>query len=68
MNVNDTIQWEILEDGTISITTDAISGPNHQSADELLENLADLLGGEVKIEKRKGHVHQHRHGKAVRRH
>jgi hypothetical protein len=66
--MNDTIHYEILEDGTISITTDAISGQNHQSADELLESLADLLGGEVKIDKRKGHVHQHRHGKAVHHH
>jgi hypothetical protein len=60
--MNDTIQWEILQDGTVTITTDAISGPNHQSADEMLKHLAELLGGDVSIQKRrKGHVHPHEH-------
>ena len=59
--MNDAIKWEILEDGTVSIETDQISEQNHLSADELLESLADMLGGPVKIEERKGHVHRHRH-------
>ena len=58
--MTDTIRWEILEDGTVSITTDGISGTNHKSADELLESLADMIGGDVVIEKRKGHVYKHR--------
>lgn len=66
--MNDTIKWEILEDGTISVTTDAISGENHKSADELLESLADMVGGSVEVKKRKGHVHRHVHGQAVHRH
>ena len=60
----DSIQWEILEDGTVSIMTDAVSGQNHVSADQLLENLADMLGGSVDVKHRKGHVHKHR-GKEV---
>ena len=63
--MSDTIQWEILEDGTVSVTTDTISGQNHLSADELLDQLGDMLGGEVKRKKRKGHVHAghgHKHG------
>ena len=59
--MSDTIKWEILEDGTVSIETDAISGQNHLSADELLESLAGMLGGPEKIEERKGHAHKHRH-------
>ena len=59
--MSDAIKWKILEDGTVSIETDQISGENHLSADELLESLADMLGGSVKIEERKGHVHRHRH-------
>jgi len=59
--MNDKIKWEILEDGTVSIETDQISGQNHLSADELLESLADMLGGPVKIKERKGHIHKHRH-------
>jgi hypothetical protein len=53
-----TIKFEILEDGTVSVTTEDLSGPNHHSADELLKQLADALGGEVVIKKRdKFHVH-----------
>ncbi|MFH0901557.1 MAG: hypothetical protein V2A73_13095 [Pseudomonadota bacterium] len=59
--MSDSIKWKILEDGTVSIETDQISGENHLSADELLESLADMLGGPMKIEERKGHVHKHRH-------
>ena len=44
----DIIEFEILEDGTISIKTDAISPANHVSADELLEQVFELAGGEVK--------------------
>jgi hypothetical protein len=52
------IQYEILEDGTISIQTDDLAGPNHRSADELLKELGELLGGEITIKKRnKFHVH-----------
>lgn len=58
MAKQDQIQWEILEDGTISITTEQISGPNHHSADELLTQLGELLGGTVVTKKRsKFHVH-----------
>ena len=59
--MTDTIKWEVLEDGTVSITTDAVSGTNHKSADELLASLADLLGGETETKQRRGHVHRHRH-------
>lgn len=59
---SDTIKFEILEDGTISLTTDQVSGPNHVSADQLLRELAELVGGEVKISKRnKFHVHANLH-------
>jgi hypothetical protein len=47
-----TIKVEILEDGTISVTTDDLAGPNHRSADELLDQLADLTGGAVTKRKR----------------
>ena len=57
--MNDSMRYEILEDGTISIETDGISGTNHKSADELLESLADMVGGEVEIKSRRKHVHHH---------
>lgn len=57
----DVIKWEILEDGVISIETDRISGKNHQSADELLEQLARMMGGDVTVRHKKGHIHSHHH-------
>jgi len=60
----DRIPIEVLEDGTISITTDAISGQNHQSADEFLKDLAKVAGGTVQIKDRpqKASHHHHNHG------
>jgi len=52
------IKWKILEDGTVSIETDSLEGPNHLSADELLTQLAEVLGGEVTTKKKsRFHVH-----------
>jgi hypothetical protein len=44
----DEIQVEILEDGTVSVKTDKISDAAHFSADQLLEDIADMVGGETK--------------------
>lgn len=41
----DLIDLEILEDGTVSMKTGAVSDVNHLSADQLLAELDDLLGG-----------------------
>jgi hypothetical protein len=62
----DSMTLEILEDGTITVKTSAISDANHMSADEMLAQLNDLMGGPVKIEpnkdaKRMAHSHQHGH-------
>jgi len=62
----DIINWEILADGTISLKTPGISKENHISADELLDQLAENMGGAVTIEKLKqGYVpvaqHSHDH-------
>jgi hypothetical protein len=56
----DVIKWEILEDGTLSIETDGISGVNHYSADEFIADVSESLGGKVTVEKKKdakAHVH-----------
>jgi len=61
----DEVRFEILEDGTISTETDQISGQNHQSADQLMDELVEMTGGPVSITKRKGgkrHHHHHTHG------
>ena len=61
---DDVLNIEILPDGTIKLTTDAVSGANHKSADELLAFVAKLAGGERTVSKRKeahGHAHEHGH-------
>ena len=47
MTATDTIAIEILDDGTIKVTTDPISGPNHLNAEQFLRLLAELAGGET---------------------
>lgn len=56
----DSFEVEILPDGSVKVTTDKISQPNHSSADGLLSALARLLGGSV-IRKRRGQSHVHTH-------
>ena len=58
----DKIRYEILEDGTLSVETDQISGKNHMSADELLASIQRALGGKTDIREKQGHVHAHAHG------
>jgi hypothetical protein len=56
----DTIDIEILEDGTISIKTSEISGTNHISADLLLDEIEGLAGGQA-VRKRREHEFWTRH-------
>ena len=63
--MKDMIRFEVLEDGTLKFTTDEIGPANHASADELLEQLEDAMGGSVTVKKRprlEGHVQTHQHG------
>ena len=54
----DTIEVEVLEDGTLKVTTDQISTANHRNADEFLKLVKSLVGGEVETTKRtRGHTH-----------
>jgi hypothetical protein len=53
---------QILEDGTVKVTTGKIGAQNHMSADAMLAYLAKLLGGKTTIESRGDHAHVHTHG------
>lgn len=44
----DKMTIEILADGTIKTSTDAISGASHDNAESFLRNMAKLAGGTVK--------------------
>ena len=66
----DTLNLTILEDGTITVRTSAISDGNHMSADALLTQLDTLMGGHVTKQKNPdahklahlhGHAHTHAH-------
>lgn len=67
----DFIDIEILEDGTLSVTTGDISETNHISADELILDLEKNLGGERKTKKREHPFMKnaivHRGGKITRK-
>lgn len=56
----DKIEIEILEDGTIKVSTDKVSMPNHANAEAFLREMARLAGGPVE-RTRKGHSHAHTH-------
>jgi len=58
----DEITIEILEDGTLRITTDKIGDVNHINAESLLKFIKERMGGKVDIQKRKEeHYHVHNH-------
>lgn len=64
--MKDTLVLEILEDGVISVTSDKVSTTNHVSADNLLDLIEELAGGERTTTKREvenKHRHVHRHAK-----
>ena len=48
----DVMDVEIMEDGVVKIKTDALSEANHVSADELLAEVTELMGGARKTEQR----------------
>jgi hypothetical protein len=64
----DALNIEILEDGTIKTTTDAVSGANHANAEQFLKYIATLAGGPTDRQRRgdvhhhHGHTHSHDHG------
>ena len=60
----DTLEIEILPDGSLKILTEDVSSANHRNAEDLLSFMAKLSGGERKREKRKhehGHTHNNEH-------
>ena len=59
--MSDKMKMEILEDGTITVDTDGVSGKNHKSADEFLAMIEEMTGG-GRVTKKKAHAHKHKHG------
>ena len=62
----DKMKIEILLDGTIKTTTDAVSKASHDNAEQFLRATAKLAGGETTRTRRTDinparHVHEHGH-------
>lgn len=56
----DTINIEILEDGTMKMSTDKISAANHGGAEMLIREMVKAAGGkETRIRKAGAHYHEH---------
>ena len=59
----DTMNIEILPDGSLKITTDVISPANHMTAEALLRGLPAACGGDQTRERRhtthQAHTHTH---------
>lgn len=50
----DTMNIEVLEDGSLKITTDRVSPVNHMTAEAFLRNIAQACGGQQE--------RRHKHG------
>lgn len=56
----DKIEIEILLDGTIKMSTDKISAPNHGGAEMLLREIVAMAGGQASRKAKPGHaMHTH---------
>lgn len=57
----DRMVFDILDDGTIKVTVDGISGANHSNADALVGAVAKLAGGKTSVRRRSDQRHEHTH-------
>jgi hypothetical protein len=57
----DEIEIEFAQNGLVKISTGKVSAANHSDAEAALRYLQGLLGGEVDIARKAGHVHGHHH-------
>jgi hypothetical protein len=58
MTKHDIVEFEILPDGSVKMSTDKIGPANHAAAERLQANIAKLLGGPTEtIRKREGPPH-----------
>jgi hypothetical protein len=58
---DDRLTIEILEAGTIKTTSDEVSAPNHDNAEQFLRSIARLAGGETTRTTREDAPQHHGH-------
>lgn len=61
MKVENEINWDVLEDGAVSVDTGEFSEEVHMQAEEFIDAVFEDLGGERKVVKHKPHDHKHGH-------
>jgi hypothetical protein len=67
----DKLEVEILDDGTLKITSGKVSMQNHMNAEAFLRDMGRMCGGKVERKQRKGvtaHSHSHDHGNTFHTH
>ncbi|MBX3120739.1 MAG: hypothetical protein KF784_16895 [Fimbriimonadaceae bacterium] len=57
----DSIRITIETDGTIKLVTDEISLANHATAEDVIQQILTLSGGELQRTQRSTHTHHHHH-------
>ena len=65
---NDSFAVEILEDGTIKLTTDKVGAANHANAEEFFKYVARMTGGESKRVRRADAPVAHTHTRGTEVH
>ena len=55
----DIIKVKILDDGTLKVETDKVSGPNHTNAEGLLREMTKAMGGDVERVRKGNALHTH---------
>ena len=64
----DKIEIEILADGTLKMTTDKISAPNHGNFEALIREIVAMAGGEYTSKQKHGtvgHTHTLENGQTI---
>lgn len=69
----DSIEVEILPNGSIKMTTGKVSGANHTSADAVIKGIELMMGGKVTRKRRINlnsavHEEDHEHGEHTHTH
>ena len=65
----DRMKINILPDGSIKITTDEISMPNHTNAEALITQIIETAGGDAtRVSNTEIHTHSHEHNHQHHKH
>jgi hypothetical protein len=62
MEVKNEVRMKVLDDGTISVSTDNFGDQTtHQQAEDLIKTTFELVGGKSAVQSKIPHAHSHVH-------